>query len=271
MKPPRGARLNQNSQFARGLAGFWPINEGAGDVLLDLSPHRNNCTFPTDSADKPTWEIDQSVGVKFRSQIIGFNDAAGQRSPIPVTALSQGHAACVWFYRSGANNKDSIILGGTDGSAVLNYMFYISGSGGTNVNVDYRNSGGAVSIVSGSSIIGNSSDPNFLAVSQDEDGNVEMWNGDYGVGSLSSIGTAARTGSMQVQSICNYDSTSQQRAGNLHFWAAAMWDRPVSFREFETIFHNPWQGIASDLEPILWAPPAAADVTPTHALLGVGV
>ena len=148
-KPVRGCRLKLNSHFARGVAGYWIMNEGAGDVLNDLSPRRNYCQFPTDSADKPVWEIDQSVGVKFHGQIIGFNDAAGQRCPLSRDeVLTQGHAGAVWFYRTGANNRDSVILGGTDGSAVLNYLMYIAGSG-SNVDISYRTSGGNITVASG--------------------------------------------------------------------------------------------------------------------------
>lgn len=44
-KPPRGARLNRSHPLARGLVGFWLLNEGTGAKIFDLSGNGNDGTL----------------------------------------------------------------------------------------------------------------------------------------------------------------------------------------------------------------------------------
>ena len=39
LKPTRGARLNINHPLTKGLVGYWPMNEGAGNIIRDISGH----------------------------------------------------------------------------------------------------------------------------------------------------------------------------------------------------------------------------------------
>ena len=266
-KPALGARLDPSCQFADRLAGFWVMNEYSGDIAFDSSLNGRNATFKNDGSagSYPSWE---TVYPGFTGPTIGFSDATGERLSVPRVTLSQGHAGAIWFTRSGANNRDSVIFA-SDGST-LRYMCYIAPNG-ANVDVIYRNNSGLVTLVTATGAISNDSRPQFMCVSQDEDGEVELWHGNYNTMLFQSLGTASRTGATWFESLNNYDSTTERRAGFLHFYSMAAWDRPISAAEAESLFYDPWQGIASDRGRSTYVAAPPATTTPQLALLGVGV
>lgn len=56
-KPPLGAQLNLNHRIARGLRGFWLINEGSGTTIV--SDHSGNSHHGVFGAGDPTWATSQ--------------------------------------------------------------------------------------------------------------------------------------------------------------------------------------------------------------------
>jgi len=60
IKPSFGVRLNYSHPLAQGLAGCWIANEGAGNILFDLSFEENNGNFinsPSWAAGEHGWEV----------------------------------------------------------------------------------------------------------------------------------------------------------------------------------------------------------------------
>ena len=49
LKPVRGIRLNKSHPLARGLVGYWLLNEGSGNKVFDLSGNGNTGTFVGDT------------------------------------------------------------------------------------------------------------------------------------------------------------------------------------------------------------------------------
>jgi len=54
LKPPKGAMLNRGHPYARGLIGYWLMNEGAGNIVNDLSGN-GSMGIITAGATAPTW------------------------------------------------------------------------------------------------------------------------------------------------------------------------------------------------------------------------
>ena len=52
LKPVRGIRLNKSHPLARGLVGYWLLNEGSGNKVFDLSGNGNIGTF---AGTAPSW------------------------------------------------------------------------------------------------------------------------------------------------------------------------------------------------------------------------
>lgn len=59
-KPPAGTLIKPGHPDAQGLAGYWLLNEGAGDTAFDLSGNGNNGTLygPTWVPGKDGWTLD---------------------------------------------------------------------------------------------------------------------------------------------------------------------------------------------------------------------
>ncbi|MFB0523909.1 MAG: hypothetical protein ACETVZ_00085, partial [Phycisphaerae bacterium] len=50
LKPIRAIQLNKSHPFARGLIGYWIMNEGGGSKVFDLSGNDNTGTFVGNTA-----------------------------------------------------------------------------------------------------------------------------------------------------------------------------------------------------------------------------
>jgi len=106
IKPP-GAQLARNN-LTRGLAGYWLLNEGGGEVARDLSGNNNHLAFST---TKPTWKRENAGGLAL--DFSGSGDYAG----VAVTTTSSLYiigdqiTMGAWFYDPGSPAPDGRILG----------------------------------------------------------------------------------------------------------------------------------------------------------------
>jgi len=95
IKPPFGVRLNYSHPLTYGLAGCWITNEGAGNVLFDLSFEENNGDFingPLWAAGEHGWEV----------KLDGSNDYI----KMPETDFGiNGQLSVVMWFKIDVNNR----------------------------------------------------------------------------------------------------------------------------------------------------------------------
>ncbi len=116
LKPVRGIRLNKSHPLARGLVGYWLLNEGSGNKVGDLSGNGNTGTF---TGTAPSW----SAG-KFGSAVLlpgtdehidlNKNFGFGATTGSPFTLL-------IWFNTSNTGVA-GILIGRYDGTTDLLQM-----------------------------------------------------------------------------------------------------------------------------------------------------
>ena len=91
LKPPKGRQINRGHPLARGLAGYWLMNEGGGNIVNDLSGNGNNLTI-----SGATWQSGRFGNCLY------FNGSNNHliKTPCPDSLkfiASQEFTAIVWF------------------------------------------------------------------------------------------------------------------------------------------------------------------------------
>ncbi len=141
LKPVRGIRLNKSHPLARGLVGYWLLNEGSGNKVFDLSGNGNEMSF----VNSPVW----SPG-NFGQSIL-FDDGSSQyleySSPIitdyPVTLLAwfnqdDDTIAChlIGFADNSVDDEyvRIVTVGAGDGTGIIRLQLRITGEAGHNVD-----------------------------------------------------------------------------------------------------------------------------------------
>lgn len=100
MKPGRGALINAAHPLARGLVGLWPLNEGTGNLVVDLC-RANNGTF----AVTPPWAVGP------RGWVLNPTQSAGQEAQIPHSAVLNVYplSISVWFQITTATTNQALV------------------------------------------------------------------------------------------------------------------------------------------------------------------
>lgn len=118
------------------LLGHWPMWEGKGTVVQDISGNGQHLTFPSASLDHPTWESDSQEG-----PILSFDgtnsymtiDEAGGLNPLILTVPSQEFSVVIRHKRDDAGSDKALFAW----SGVDDIVFYLNdtalGSGGYRV------------------------------------------------------------------------------------------------------------------------------------------
>lgn len=121
-KPPRGSELDRSHPLAKGLVGYWSMQEGAGEFVNDISGFGNKGTL----TNGPTWQPGKFGsalnfdGTNDYVDIAGNVDVTGTRT-VSLWMLSRDvsqNNVVLYFVNSGSEQTDYIVIG-TYVSAIL--------------------------------------------------------------------------------------------------------------------------------------------------------
>jgi len=121
LKPTRGSLLNKSHPLARGLVGYWLLNEGSGNKVFDLSGNRKNLDF----YNSPIW----SPG-KFGSAIL-FDDGSSQfigRSLVGTALPTAAPMTMICWFNSNDTTTNQVLMSIGDNGGNEN-MFALSARG----------------------------------------------------------------------------------------------------------------------------------------------
>lgn len=120
-KPPF-PRLNRSHPLAQGLVGAWPLYEGGGTTVNDLSGQGNNASFN----NAPAWTAGQSGSCLHFSGLASQYVDAGN----PANLQVMGNCTVAGWVRRTANGTHGIFSQG-NGATATNAILYIPGGGKT--------------------------------------------------------------------------------------------------------------------------------------------
>ncbi len=108
LKPVRGIRLNKSHPLARGLVGYWLLNEGSGNKVGDLSGNGNTGTF---TGTAPSWSSGKFGSAVLLPSTDEYIDVGTQ-----IITQTNNVSFGAWFNWSGTTGSNQVIIlnGATD-------------------------------------------------------------------------------------------------------------------------------------------------------------
>ena len=249
--PKIGQRANLQHSLMKGCVGWWPLNDGGGDIAKDLSGNGNDGT--------------QSGGVTWASTAIGtvasfdgvdayfdigdnydYGDGTSD-SPFSISgwmyldALPAASASAALFSKLGEN------VGDTSGSA---FSLSVNDSGVFSLRLYDDSGGNQINAVSASSAVGTGLWYHFASTYDGSGLNtgIEIYiNGANSVSSRGSSGTyvAMEDESSSAKIGCSFlnNSTYKQFVdGNIQ--NVRIYSRALSATEILELYTNPWSGLS---------------------------
>lgn len=141
-KPVHGAIVDHNHPLSRGLVGFWPMNEGSGQKVNDVSIFRNAGTIG--NAVPNAW-VDQGVKMDGTDDYIEIVTNTRYNSNIGTVV--------VWNRTWQANANIAVLQRGLTDAGKSGITMFLSSAGGGSISASLKTSTGSVLDMNGTNAV----------------------------------------------------------------------------------------------------------------------
>jgi len=115
-KPTRGSLLNKSHPLARGLVGYWLLNEGSGNKVFDLSGNGNIGNLVA-TAHFVSGKFGSALDFDGDSDCVQFT----QNANLPIYSMVNPYAISFWVKAAPASASSEIL---TEGSTIADAPFF---------------------------------------------------------------------------------------------------------------------------------------------------
>ncbi len=244
--PPSNAPLNANHPLSRGLCGYWPLNEGAGKIISDITRRSLDVATPTfGSGTILTNESSRGNAAKFAGS--AANDYIRIGKPSILNLQGEMSVAALFFATNVSSGNIYRYILSDYNSTAANAQFALQMTNLKNFTFFWANGGTQApnpSSFKGTTTVLANTWYHIVAVRR---GSAGAWSADlYVNGKLeattSSVATnpatQANSGNVSIGTVGDYTGLALSMIGYLK--DIAIWNRALNANEAKMLFENPY-------------------------------